>query len=117
MAARRLAEHLRRRHADVMVRLPDRACAVGALGDEELGSLVARSIELARSYGFRREADVGAFTVLRFVVAPNFHEQAPAAAVLRNPLVPVEDRIERLWRYTNDDDWDAIAAASDPAGW
>lgn len=116
-ATDRIARLLRRDFGTTPVRLSQRSCGLAELENPVLHDLVARSMAVALSLGFRREADLAAFTVLRFVVGPDFHRQRPVAAVFGCPTIPVEARFDRLWRYTDDADWDGIGRACDAGAW
>lgn len=113
----RIGGLLRRDFGHVPVSLRQGPCRLSELDDAVLRDLVGRSVDAAIAIGFRGEADLAAFTVLRFVVAPNFHCQPPVVAVFGNPTIPVEARFDRLWRYTDDADWDRIGRACDPGAW
>ncbi|WP_349591921.1 hypothetical protein [Azospirillum argentinense] len=113
----RFGRHLCEKHAHVIFRSSNEKCNIVEMNEILLQNIVISSIRLARLHGFSRESDLLAFTVLRFVVAPNYHEQVPVLSVFGSDTIPVERRIERLWRYIEDADWEKIADAYDETAW
>ena len=113
----RISEYMRREHAEQEVRWQEYCCRVQDLNREHLGDLIKRSVAGARNYGFDTENLLTAFTVLRFVSAPNFDKHEAVNAVFRNEYIQIKDRMDALWRYTSEEDWEEIANRYDPRAW
>jgi hypothetical protein len=54
---------------------------------------------------------VGAFVALLFDVSPRFYEHPAVRAVLEDPRIPGNYRLDRLKTRTTDNDWKEIEAA------
>jgi len=115
--ARRVVEHLRDEHADVIVRLPNEVALIKQLPDDRLHGMVSNAIARARGYGLDWEATVTAFVVLMFVAAPNFDEHPLIQRVLKDERADANSRVDQLWDRTSEENWDAVAKNYDPAAW
>lgn len=114
---RRFSEYLRRQHGNIVIRQATCSSYIKDMKIDDLDSLVENSVAVALKFGFTKESDLLVFTVLRFIICPNYHESDPVRSVFCNTSIPVEDKIDRLWRYTTESDWDLIANAYDKTAW
>jgi hypothetical protein len=114
---RRVAGHIRAKHSDVIVELPDATLPVKQITDELLLEIVRRGIERARSYGMRWESSLTAFVVLMFVTAPNFDDHPLLQRVLKDESLAADSRIDQLWERTTDQNWEAVERSYDPEAW
>lgn len=114
---RRVAEHLRANHPDVVIRLPHEVALLKQTSDDRLRELVINAVARARGYGLDWEASVTAFVVLMFVAAPNFDEHPLIQRVLKDERVDANSRLDQLWDRTSEENWDAAAKNYDPAAW
>lgn len=114
---RRVVEHLREHHAEVVVQLPNEVMLVKQISDERLSGLAGAGIGRARAYGMDWESAVTAFVVLMFVAAPNFDAHPLIGRILKDERVPANSRIDRLWERTSDENWEAARKNYDVAAW
>ncbi|HKP85579.1 MAG TPA: hypothetical protein VJZ26_05765 [Blastocatellia bacterium] len=114
---RRVAEHLRDNHADVMVRLPNEVILVKQISDDRLRGMAKEGMARAREYGMDWESAVTAFVVLMFVAAPNFDKHPLIQRILRDERTPANSRIDQLWERTSEENWEAVRKNYDPTAW
>jgi hypothetical protein len=114
---RRVVEHLRADHANVVLRLPNEVALLKQTSDERLREMVKNAVARARGYGLDWEASVTAFVVLMFVAAPNFDEHPLIHRVLKDGRVDANSRVDQLWERTSEENWDAVAKNYDPTAW
>jgi hypothetical protein len=110
-------DHILLNHSDEIVQVLGRRSTVGELDQGTLASLISSSLTCARSFGFETESSLLAFTVLRFVIAPNFYEHSAVSEILRTGALPMDARIDALWLQTTEADWEEIAVGYDPQAW
>ncbi len=79
--------------------------------------MIRNGISRARRYGISVESSLAAFVDLVFTVAPNFDEQAQIHAVLKDPSVPPDARVELLGEATLPQDWEQADDLYDEAAW
>ncbi|OLE51444.1 MAG: hypothetical protein AUG51_23415 [Acidobacteria bacterium 13_1_20CM_3_53_8] len=115
--AERVAAYLRRKHADVVVRLVGGATLVNRLSDETLMKMVRLGIERALSYDFTWESSITAFIVLMFKVAPNFDQHPLIARALKDARFAPEERVEKIWERVTSKNWEAAREDYDPRAW
>lgn len=114
---RRLVKYLRKHHAAAVVRLSSGSARVEALREETLAEMVRGGIARARRYGIRWESNLNAFVVLMFVAAPNFDRHPLIRRVLTDKEVAAEERLDRLWEATTEENWLAVDGAYDADAW
>ncbi len=114
---RRVAEHLRAGHGDVVVQFPNEVILVKQIADERLLRVAHDAIARARNYGLNWESAVTAFVVLMFVAAPNFDEHPLIQRILKDERVEANSRIDQLWERTTDENWEAVRKNYDPSRW
>lgn len=115
--ARRLSAHLREKHPETVVRLPDKEATVSALTDEELNELVNISIKRAQKFGISYESTIAAFTAMMFDAAPNFSEHERAGPILKDKNVEPNSRIDKLLEQLTAEDWKKIKRDYDVNAW
>jgi hypothetical protein len=116
-AADRIAEHIRKEHADCVVDLPGGVFTVRQIPDEQLREMVRNGIARARRHGMSTEASLASFVVLMFVVAPNFDDHPLIERVLKDEAAPPDSRIALLWERTSEQNWDAAKENYDAGAW
>jgi hypothetical protein len=114
---RRLVEHLRDHHPEVVVRFASEVWLVKQLGDAKIYALVGNAIARARALGLDWESSITAFVALMFVVAPNFDEHPLIQRVLKDERVPANSRLEQLWERTTEENWEAARKNYDVNAW
>jgi hypothetical protein len=114
---RRVVEHLRTHHGDVVIQLPNEVVLVKQIADERLHRIARQGVRRARGYGMDWESGVTAFVVLMFVAGPNFDKHPLVERILRDERVAANSRIDQLWERTSDDNWEAVRNNYDPAAW
>lgn len=85
--------------------------------EERWQSMVVNGLSRARRYGISYEASSATFVALMFHYAPNFDEYAPIHAILTDPDVPPDARINLLDDCTLDEDWAVVQARADLNAW
>jgi hypothetical protein len=114
---RRVVEHLREHHPDVVVQLPNEVILIKQTSDDRLYKMVRNAVNLARDYGIDWESTVTAFVVLMFVAAPNFDKHPLIQRVLRDERVDANSRVDQLWERTTDENWEAVRKNYDVTAW
>ena len=114
---RRVVEHLRNEHADVVVQFPNEVLLVKQIADERFHTLVKKGIARARALGMDWESAITAFVVLLFVAAPNFDQHPLIQRVLKDEKVSANLRIEQLWERTSEENWEAVRKNYDVKAW
>lgn len=113
----RVVEYLRENHPDEVVRLPSKETCVAELTDEELRRMVRHGIKRARGYGQTWESSITSFIVLMFTIAPNFDEHPLIRRVLKDKEIAADLRLEEIWDYTTEENWEAAHRNYSPDGW
>ena len=93
------------------------AALVEDLPDEVVHDMVRGGVARARQYGIQHESALIAFLELMFAIAPNFDEHAAIAAMLTDPKVPADERIDRLVSRTTFETWMDVCRDYDPFAW
>jgi hypothetical protein len=101
---RRLVAHIQARAPDTSAKLTHR----------QLRTVVRHGIRVARTYDLESERDLAAFTLDMLAVNPEFHRQPELHAILRNPNIAREDRMDRV-TAGSDAAWEEAATMTDPA--
>jgi hypothetical protein len=114
---RRVVEHLRENHADVVVQFPNEVMLIKQIADEQFYALVRRGIVRARALGMDWESGITAFVVLMFVAAPNFDQHPLIQRVLKDEKVTANSRVEQLWERTSEENWEAVRKNYDVKAW
>jgi hypothetical protein len=112
-----LAAYIREHHSGEIIRSPSWQHRIDDLSDDVLKRLVADGIERGRSYGFTWQSSLASFVVLRFVVAPNFDDDALIRQSLTDEAISVEDRLSAVLQWATDDYWRQVRSKYDPAAW
>jgi len=60
---------------------------------------------------------LASFVVLMFIAAPNFDEQPSISYVLKNERIEPESKIDELWEWTTESDWELVERNYDPFAW
>ena len=60
---------------------------------------------------------MASFVVLMFIAAPNFDEQPSISYVLKNERIEPESKIDELWEWTTESDWELVERNYDPFAW
>jgi len=114
---KRVADYLRERHGQTIVRFPNAKSVVRELPDTMLAALVDVGIARARSHGLTWESSLNAFVTMMVTVAPNFDDQPTIREALTDKYRPPDNRMQELGDRVNQQDWDEAAAAYDPRCW
>jgi hypothetical protein len=114
---RRVVEHLRENHADVVVQFPNEVMLIKQIADEQFYTLVRCGIARARTLGMDWESGITAFVVLMFVAAPNFDQHPLIQRVLKDERVTANSRVEHLWERTSEENWEAVRKNYDAQAW
>jgi hypothetical protein len=114
---RRVVEHLRENHPDVVVQFASGVMLIKQIGDEKLHALVKRGIARARALGMDWESGITAFVVLLFIAAPNFDQHPLIQRVLKDERVAANIRVEQLWERISEENWEAVRKNYDARGW
>jgi hypothetical protein len=112
-----IVRHLREEHPYATARIFEGEFAVVDLPPETLRGMVKTGVARARSYGLTWESSIKSFIVLMFVTAPSFDGHPIIRRILQDEHTPPDDRIERLWESTTDENWEAVAQDYDPGAW
>jgi hypothetical protein len=113
----RVVEYLKEEHWDELVRLPSGEFLIEELPDETLLKMVRHTTSRSRRYEMEMESSITAFVVLAVVTAPNFDEHLLIRRILNDHSTPPEDRIQRLWDETTEENWAAVEENYDVKAW
>lgn len=84
------------------------------LDDEELRFRVRHAVDKARSYGLRWESSLGIFVAHALTINPAFDEHRAVRAVLVDPSIAVEERMQALLGLVEEHEWEEAARQSEP---
>lgn len=104
-------DFVRRLIAHIQARTPK---ATEKLTYHQLRAVVRHGIAVARGYDLRSERDLAAFTFDMLAVNPQFHRQREIHGILKNPDVPVAERMDRA-TAAPDESWEEAAKMTDAA--
>jgi hypothetical protein len=113
----RVVEYLKEEHWDELVRLPSGEFLIEELPDETLLTMVRQTASRARQFGMKLESSLMAFIVLAVVSAPNFDEHPLIRRILNDNSTQPDERIERLWDKTTEENWEAVEKNYDVDAW
>jgi hypothetical protein len=114
---RRVVEYLRENHDDEVVILPAGEYQVKDLDDGTLLKMVRTGIARARSYGMTWESNLTTFAIVMVVVAPNFDDHPLIQRVLNDDRIEPDQRIEQLWRLTEEENWKTAEDSYEARAW
>jgi hypothetical protein len=114
---RRVVEHLREHHADVVIQLPNEVRLIKQITDRRLYRMAQAGINRAREYGMDWESAVTAFVVLLFVAAPNFDQHPLIQRILKDERVAANSRIDQLCERTSEEIWETVRKNYDVTAW
>lgn len=89
----------------------------GRLPDHAVRDLVMSGLERAQGFGFEWQSSLAAFVHLMFAIAPNFYRHPTIEAMLRDPAVPLEDRMGVLPSAVPPHIWEEVQEAYDVTAW
>ncbi len=115
--AKSTVAYLRENHADTIVQLPSGKCKVAHLPDEVIYEMVWDSFQKAKAYGIDWQSTLRSFTVIRFIAAPNFDDHPIIKRLLKDENVPANERVDKLWENTTEQNWEAIEKNYNPEAW
>lgn len=115
--ALRIVDHLRKKHAKAVARLPQGPTLVNRLPDALLLEMVQNGIARARCYGLSWESSITGFVVLMFKAAPNFDQHPTINRSLTDAQAPPEARIQNILEETKSSDWWDAKERYDPTAW
>lgn len=104
-------DFVRRLIAHIQARAPDSAAR---LTYQQLRIVARHGIAVARSYDLRSERDLAAFTFDMLTINPRFHSQRELHGILKNPEIPVAERMDRA-TAAPDESWTEAANMTDAA--
>jgi|JI9StandDraft_1071089.scaffolds.fasta_scaffold864066_1 hypothetical protein len=104
-------EFVRRLIAHIQFRAPQPAAK---LTYQQLRVVVRHGIAVARSYDLRSERDLAAFTFDMLAINPQFHRQRELHGILKNPEIPIAERMDRA-TAAPDESWTEAASMTDAA--
>ncbi|HSP80697.1 MAG TPA: hypothetical protein VLQ93_19365 [Myxococcaceae bacterium] len=102
-----IAQHLREESPELVDELPD----------DSLRSLIASGLARARMHELRSPEDLTAFVSIMFEIAPNFDEHPAIRKVLRDPDIPVDERMDALFKKVPPKAWEEADLAYDSDAW
>lgn len=85
--------------------------------EERLREMVVNGIRRARSHGLTAEQPIGKFVGLMFGIAPNFDQYPPVRAILADPRVEPNRRVQALLDGLTTQQWTGAARRYDLAAW
>lgn len=91
--------------------------AVGSIEPSMLQTRVLRGLLRARTYGFKRASSLAAFVAIMFDIAPNFDEHPRIHAVLTDPTLSPDLRIDVLMSRTTAAHWEEALVRGGSDAW
>lgn len=91
--------------------------AYSKLSEPILGGLLDTALQRAMGYGLNSPQSIAQFVALMAAVAPNFDLHPAVHAILVNPALPANGRIEALVDRLPDKVWDEVQAQASSIGW
>jgi hypothetical protein len=115
--ASRLADHIKSRHGESVIRLGDEVKLVKAVPKDVLDGLVLAGIHRAKKHGLTSESTQSGFVVLMFEIAPNFDDDPAAREILHDLSIEEENRVEELNQRLRSADWGRMNRRYDHKAW
>lgn len=106
-------DFVRRLVAHIQARSPT---ATAKLTYHQLRVVARHGIAVARTYDLRSERDLAAFTFDMLAVNPQFHRQRELHGILKDPNVPVAERMDRV-TAAPDESWTEAGKMTDAAAY
>lgn len=100
-----------------MVRQQNQSLIPPGVDDAHLRTMVRHGIEKAKRYGLTWESSIGKFVGLMFGIAPNFDEHLAVQAILVDPLIAPNERVEELFRRLKPEQWEGAVRRYDMNAW
>lgn len=85
------------------------------LDDDELRLRVRHGVAKARGYGLTWESSLTIFVSHMLTINPEFDKQPAVQAVLVDPTIPGDEKMQALLGLVDDDEWEEAAKQVDPA--
>ena len=79
----------------------------------EFRAEVHAAAEQGESYGLAREIDLRGFAMFWLLIGPAFHLHPAVQAILDDPAVPGDDKIDHLIGRVTDEEWDEAGELED----
>ncbi|MGA3402729.1 MAG: hypothetical protein ABSC95_26265 [Acetobacteraceae bacterium] len=95
----------------------ERAEAVAGLPADRLRDRVAHAFDRAEAYGMRDDDALQHFTMLMFEFGPDFDDHPRVRAILEDPSIPADDRLDDLLEHLPHRVWEELLILADHAGW
>jgi hypothetical protein len=90
---------------------------VEGLPDDILKEMVERGVKTARSYGLSASEALATFVLLMFEFGPEFHRHPEVQAMLTDPAMAPEARLEAVIERTPSETWEHIQSAIHRQTW
>jgi hypothetical protein len=87
------------------------------LSGDSLRGMVASGLTRARGHGLRRPEDLTAFVSIMFEISPNFDEHPAIRKVLCNQKIPIDARMNALFKKVPPKAWEEADLRYDPKAW
>lgn len=84
------------------------------LDDDELRMRVRHGVDKARSYGLTWESSLTIFVSHMLTINPDFDRHPAVQAVLVDPEIPGDEKMQALLGLVDDDEWEEAAKQCDP---
>jgi hypothetical protein len=104
---RSVSDGLRNYHLDLVETIPE----------EQLLAMVARGIDRARRYGIRQKFGLAMFVELMLLVGEDFDEYPPIRAILLQPDIDPDDKMDRIIDTMTEPQWQGARRRSAPSAW
>lgn len=79
--------------------------------------IIDNSLKTARGYGLQSPRDLAAFVLLQFEVGPEFHRHPVVKAVLADPTIAPEAKLDAMFERTPDAVWSEIESLLHKQTW
>jgi len=111
----KLVFYLQDEQADNVVELPRYSCLLEEVPENSLKEMIRNGIKRAGAHGLTWESSIADFISLMFSVAPNFDEHLLVAQGLKNEQVPVDERVDFLFKIISEEIWETATEGYNPA--
>lgn len=90
---------------------------VEGLPDDILNEMVESGVKTARKYGLTASEALATFVLLMFEFGPEFHRHPVVQAMLAEPTMTPEARLEAVIEHTPSETWEQIQSAIHRQTW
>lgn len=95
----------------------EHAAIVEGLPEDIIHEMIGNGLRAARHLGLSRSADLAGFVLIMFEVGPEFYRHPRVRAVLENPDISAERKLDEMFAQTDERVWEEIVSVLHRQTW